>query len=158
MGLVYSRPTWEKVRRPRIEARRARERSQRTDENAGLPGTSVNPGQGQGSHWLTGRWDSWGAQAWPALEEGSGWRAVRGPGGRPLRSSWEGFRTKGHVGVTSASAKAGIGLSLSHLPPTQRLPGVTCNTQELLGHRRRARWRCPQTHRPAVVTGKRVFP
>lgn len=37
-------------------------------------------------------------------------------------SSGEGVGTKGHVGATSALAKTRMGLSLSHLPPTQQPP------------------------------------
>lgn len=91
MGLVSSLPTWEKAQSHCGEAKRAQERPCLTDEEADLPGMAVNPRWGRGSQRLTGRQDPAGVQAWPALEEGSGWRAfwvrVAGPSGAAGRVS-----------------------------------------------------------------------
>lgn len=75
----------------------------------------VSPRQAQESHSQTRRWDSCRG----AGRAGLGRRLwVAGGSG----SSGEGVGTKGHVGATSALAKTRMGLSLSHLPPTQQPP------------------------------------
>lgn len=78
----------------------------------------MNPRRGRGSQRLTGRQDPCGGAGMTGLGRGLWLACVLGPGGRSLWSSWEDVRTKGHVGVTLAFAKARRGLDLSQFPPT----------------------------------------
>lgn len=160
MGLVYSRPTWEKVQRHLIEARRARERSQRTDEKAGLPGMSVNPRQGQGSHRLTGRWEScWGAgvaglgrRFWLVCGSGARWQAPQEQLG--------GHQNKGARGCDvnfcqSQNRSQLVTVTTNTEPPWRCLQDARASGTQMQGPL--ALGSGPQTHRPAVVTGKQVF-